>query len=72
MITTTGEPWNPDPYLWLHEHVGRGRTPIVNISENEVRRAFFVCVAYPIKPISLGFPALGLDMDVFDPEATCN
>ena len=24
-ITTTGEPWNPDPYLWLHEQVGRGR-----------------------------------------------
>ena len=31
-IATTGEPWNPDPYLWLHEHVGGGRTPIVNLS----------------------------------------
>ena len=70
VITTTGEPWNPDPYLWLHEHVGRGRTPIVNISGGtEVGACFLsVCVAYPIKPISLGFPALGLDMDVFDPE----
>ena len=27
-----------------------------------------VCVAYPIKPVSLGFPALGVDVDVFDPE----
>jgi acetyl-CoA synthetase len=70
VITTTGEPWNPDPYLWLHEHVGRGETPIVNISGGtEVGACFLsVCVAYPIKPISLGFPALGLDMDVFDPE----
>src|SRR6187551_2365830 len=70
VITTTGEPWNPDPYLWLHEHVGRGVTPIVNISGGtEVGACFLsVCVAYPIKPISLGFPALGLDMDVFDPE----
>jgi acetyl-CoA synthetase len=70
VITTTGEPWNPDPYLWLHEHVGRGRTPIVNISGGtEVGACFLsVCLAYPIKPISLGFPALGLDMDVFDPE----
>ncbi len=70
VITTTGEPWNPDPYLWLHEHVGRGRTPIVNISGGtEVGACFLsVCVAYPIKPISLGFPALGEDMDVFDPE----
>ncbi|MDX6424487.1 MAG: acetyl-CoA synthetase [Gaiellaceae bacterium] len=70
VITTTGEPWNPDPYLWLHEHVGRGQTPIVNISGGtEVGACFLsVCLAYPIKPISLGFPALGLDMDVFDPE----
>jgi acetyl-CoA synthetase len=70
VITTTGEPWNPDPYLWLHEHVGRGQTPIVNISGGtEVGACFLsVCVAYPIKPVSLGFPALGLDMDVFDPE----
>ncbi len=21
---TTGEPWNPAPYRWLHEHVGGG------------------------------------------------
>jgi acetyl-CoA synthetase len=70
VITTTGEPWNTDPYLWLHEHVGRGVTPIVNISGGtEVGACFLsVCVAYPIKPISLGFPALGEDMDVFDPE----
>src|ERR687897_3790212 len=69
-IATTGEPWNPDPYLWLHEHVGGGRTPIVNLSGGtEVGACFLsVCVAYPIKPVSLGFPALGEDMDVFDPE----
>jgi acetyl-CoA synthetase len=69
-IATTGEPWNPDPYLWLHERVGRGATPIVNLSGGtEVGACFLsVCVAYPIKPVSLGFPALGLDMDVFDAE----
>ena len=69
-IATTGEPWNPDPYLWLHERVGGGRTPIVNLSGGtEVGACFLsVCMAYPIKPVSLGFPALGEDMDVFDPE----
>jgi acetyl-CoA synthetase len=69
-IATTGEPWNPDPYLWLHEHVGGGRTPIVNLSGGtEVGACFLsVCIAYPIKPVSLGFPALGEDMDVFDAE----
>jgi acetyl-CoA synthetase len=69
-IANTGEPWNPDPYLWLHEHVGGGRTPIVNLSGGtEVGACFLsVCVAYPIKPVSLGFPALGVDVDVFDQE----
>jgi acetyl-CoA synthetase len=69
-IATTGEPWNPDPYLWLHEHVGGGTTPIVNLSGGtEVGACFLsVCVAYPIKPVSLGFPALGQDVDVFDTE----
>ena len=67
-IATTGEPWNPDPYRWLHEHVGRGRTPIVNLSGGtEVGACFLsVCIAHPIKLVSLGFPALGEDMDVFD------
>jgi acetyl-CoA synthetase len=69
-IATTGEPWNPDPYMWLHETVGGGRTPIVNISGGtEVGACFLsVCIAYPIKPVSLGFPALGEDVDVFDAE----
>jgi acetyl-CoA synthetase len=69
-IATTGEPWNPDPYMWLHEHVGCGRTPIVNLSGGtEVGACFLsVCIAYPIKPVSLGFPALGEDVDVFDAE----
>ena len=67
-MATTGEPWNPAPYLWLHEKVGGGRTPIVNISGGtEVGACFLsVCVVEPIKPVSLGFPALGEDMDVFD------
>ena len=69
-IATTGEPWNPDPYLWLHERVGGSRTPIVNLSGGtEVGACFLsVCVAYPIKPVSLGFPALAADVDVFDAE----
>ena len=67
-IATTGEPWNPAPYRWLHEHVGGGRVPIVNISGGTEVGACFLTVAVtePIKECSLGFPALGLDMDVFD------
>jgi acetyl-CoA synthetase len=66
---TTGEPWNPDPYRWLFDEVGRGTTPIVNVSGGtEVGACFLTTViTEPIKPVALGFPALGMDMDVVDP-----
>ncbi|MDW8338155.1 MAG: AMP-binding protein [Thermoleophilia bacterium] len=70
-VTTTGEPWNRGPYDWLDEHVcGRGRIPIVNISGGTEVGACFLSVTMlaPTKPCSLGFPALGQDMDVFDEE----
>jgi acetyl-CoA synthetase len=65
---TTGEPWNPDPYRWLHERVGGGRTPIVNVSGGTEVGACFLstCIVEPIKPVALGFPALGMDVDVVD------
>ncbi len=65
---TTGEPWNPDPYRWLFESVGGSRVPIVNVSGGtEVGACFLTTViTEPIKPVALGFPALGLDMDVVD------
>jgi acetyl-CoA synthetase len=65
---TTGEPWNPDPYMWLFDRVGGGRVPIVNISGGtEVGACFLTTVlTEPIKPVALGFPALGQDMDVVD------
>jgi acetyl-CoA synthetase len=68
-VTTTGEPWNRSPYDWLNRHVcGDGRIPIVNISGGTEVGACFLSVSLmaPAKPCSLGFPALGLDMDVFD------
>ena len=70
-ITTTGEPWNAGPYDWLNRHVaGGGRIPIVNISGGTEVGACFLSVTpmAPTKPCSLGFPALGLAMDVFSPE----
>jgi acetyl-CoA synthetase len=68
-VTTTGEPWNRGPYDWLDEHVcGGGRIPIVNLSGGTEVGACFLSVTpmAPTKPCSLGFPVLGLDMDVVD------
>jgi acetyl-CoA synthetase len=69
-ICTTGEPWNRDPYRWLFEKVGGGKTPIVNCSGGtEVGACFLAtCVTEPVKEVALGFPALGQDMDVLDAE----
>jgi len=65
---TTGEPWNPGPYRWLFEKVGGSRVPIANISGGTEVGACFLstCLIEPIKPVALGFPALGQDMDVVD------
>src|SRR6266498_606298 len=69
-ICTTGEPWNRDPYLWLHEKVGGGRVPIVNESGGTEVGACFLstCITEPVKPVAVGFPALCQDMDVFGPD----
>ncbi|MBD0318230.1 MAG: AMP-binding protein, partial [Thermoleophilia bacterium] len=69
-IVTTGEPWNPAPYRWLHEKVGGGRCPIINCSGGTEVGACFLSPtpAIPIKECSLGGPALGMAMDVVDAE----
>jgi acetyl-CoA synthetase len=70
VLVTTGEPWNPEPYRWLFEHVGGGRCPIINCSGGTEVGACFLSptVAGPIKSCSLGGPALGMAMDVVDAE----
>ena len=52
--------------------VGGGRVPIVNISGGTEVGACFLstCIVEPIKPVALGFPALGEDMDVVDARGT--
>jgi acetyl-CoA synthetase len=69
-LVTTGEPWNPDPYRWLFEQVGGGRCPIINCSGGTEVGACFLSPtpAIPIKACSLGGPALGMAMDVVDPD----
>jgi acetyl-CoA synthetase len=67
-FVTTGEPWNPEPYRWLFETVGRSRVPVINISGGtEVGACFLSPVpSEPIKACSLGGPALGMAMDIVD------
>jgi len=68
IIGSTGEPWNPDPYMWCFEQVGGGRCPIINLSGGTEVGACFLS-PHPInelKPCTLRGPSLGMDIDVFD------
>ena len=68
ILGATGEPWSPAAYTWLHNEVGGGRCPIINISGgSEVGGAFLAPT--PIESLetcSLGGPALGMDVAVYD------
>ncbi|MDP9341665.1 MAG: acetate--CoA ligase [Actinomycetota bacterium] len=70
ILASTGEPWNPDPYLWFLQHVGGGRCPIINISGGTEVGACFLS-PLPItdlKATTLRGPALGMDVDVWGPD----
>jgi acetyl-CoA synthetase len=70
ILGSTGEPWNPDPYLWFLREVGGGRCPIINISGGTEVGACFLS-PLPItelKPCTLRGPALGMDVDVWGPD----
>jgi acetyl-CoA synthetase len=68
ILGSTGEPWNPEPYRWFSDVVGGGRCPIINISGGTEVGACFLGQApvIPTKSCSLGAPALGMAIDVYD------
>jgi acetyl-CoA synthetase len=70
LFGSTGEPWNPEPWLWLFDEVGEGKRPIINISGGTEIGACILSanMMQGIKPTSLGGPALGVDADVYDDE----
>ena len=64
---STGEPWNPEPYRWVFEHVGGGRVPIINYSGGtEISGGIVTSFPIaPIKPCSFNGPCPGIAADVF-------
>jgi acetyl-CoA synthetase len=70
VLGSTGEPWNPDPWRWYLNVVGEGRCPIINFSGGTEVGACFLSpmVVMPLKPCTLGAPALGMAIDVFGPD----
>ena len=68
ILAATGEPWSPAAYDWLADEVGGGRCPVINISGGSEVGG---CLLAPtpvgeLETCSLGGPALGMDVAVFD------
>lgn len=67
-FASTGEPWNPDPWMWLFEQVGGGKRPIINYSGGTEVSGGIVMgnPILPLKPCAFSAPCPGIAADVFD------
>lgn len=67
-FASTGEPWNPDPWMWLFEKVGEGKRPIINYSGGTEISGGIVMgnPLLPLKPCAFSAPCPGMDADVVD------
>jgi acetyl-CoA synthetase len=67
-FASTGEPWNPEPWMWLFEKVGGRRIPIINYSGGtEVSGGILMGnPILPLKPTAFSGPCPGISADVFD------
>jgi acetyl-CoA synthetase len=67
-FASTGEPWNPEPWLWLFEKVGRSKVPIINYSGGtEISGGILSNVLVkPIAPVTFNTALPGMAADVYD------
>ncbi len=67
-FASTGEPWNPDPWMWLFEKVGSSRIPIINYSGGTEISGGIVMgnPLMPLKPCSFSAACPGMEVDVLD------
>ena len=70
ILGSTGEVWDEASYLWYFEHVGRKRCPVINISGGTEILGCHVSPTplTPLKPCSVGGPALGMDVAAYTDE----
>ena len=68
-LPSTGEPWNPDAWLWLFEKVGRRRVPILNYcGGTEIGGIVVSTMIHPLEPCSFSGPVPGTGADVVGPD----
>ncbi|MES0359729.1 MAG: AMP-binding protein [Anaerolineales bacterium] len=68
IFASTGEPWNPDPWMWLFDKVGHRKRPIINYSGGTEISGGIVMgnPILPLKPTAFSAPCPGIAADVFD------
>jgi acetyl-CoA synthetase len=66
ILGSTGEPWNPEPWQWFFDEVGKRRLPIINYSGGTEISGGIVSgnVLTPMKPCAFGGPLPGMAADV--------
>jgi acetyl-CoA synthetase len=66
ILGSTGEPWNPDPWLWYFHTAGKGRLPIINYSGGTETSGGLVMgnVLTPLKPCAFSGAVPGIAADV--------
>ncbi len=67
-FASTGEPWNPDSWMWLFEKVGGSRIPIINYSGGTEISGGIVMgnPLLPLKACAFSGACPGMAADVFD------
>ncbi|RAP75937.1 AMP-binding protein [Paenibacillus montanisoli] len=70
VIGSTGEPWNPEPWMWLFRDVGKERVPIVNYSGGtEISGGILGNVLLkPIAPAGFNSAIPGMHAEVYSAE----
>ena len=68
IIASTGEPWNPDSWMWVFEKVGDARVPLLNYSGGtEIGGGILTgTVLHPLKPCSFAGSVPGHGAAVVD------
>jgi len=69
LLGSVGEPINPEAWLWYHEHIGKGKCPIVDTwwqTETGMIMITPLPGTTPLKPGSATKPFPGVEMDIVD------
>ncbi len=68
LLGSSGEPWTPEAWQWLFEHVGGGQRPIINYSGGtEISGGIVGCTTIqPLKPCAFSGAIPGVAADVAD------